>query len=106
MIDLILTNHRNIFMKTAVLETGISDYHKMMFSISNQTFPKGPSKSVCYGDLKNFDQKAFSSYIESEMSECSNSFENSFQIFQDTTQLFDPLKKKIIYYKNKTFMTK
>ena len=106
MIDLILTNHRSIFMKTAVLETGISDYHKMMFSISNQTFPKGPSKSVCYGDLKNFDQKAFNSYIKFKMSECPNSFENSFQIFQDTIQLFDPLKKKIICYKNKTFMTK
>ena len=31
MIDLILTNHRSSFMKIAVLETGISDHHKMKY---------------------------------------------------------------------------
>ena len=34
MINLTLANHRSSFMKTTVLETGISDYHKMVFSIS------------------------------------------------------------------------
>ena len=31
MIDLILTNHRSSFMKIAVLETCISDHHKMKY---------------------------------------------------------------------------
>lgn len=41
MIDSILTNHRSSFMKTVVLETGISDHHKMIFSILKHTFAKG-----------------------------------------------------------------
>ena len=106
MIDLILTNHRSSFMKTAVLETGISDHHKMIFSILKHTFAKGPPKTICYRDLKNFDQKAFNSYLEAKMAACPNSFEKFLQIFQDTVQLFASLKKKIIRYNNKTFMTK
>ena len=46
------------------------------------------------------------SYLESKMSECPNSFENFFQIFQNTVQLFAPLKKKYIRHENKTFMSK
>ena len=104
--DLILTNHRSSFMKIAVLKTGISDHHKMISSILKHTFTEGPPKPICYRDLKDFDQKAFNSYLESKISECPNSFEKFLQIFQDTTQLFALLKGKIISYNNKTFMTK
>ena len=106
MIDLILTNHRSSFMKTTMLETGISDHHKMVFPILKHTFAKEPPKTICYRDLKNFDQKAFNSYLESKMADCPNFFEKFLQIFQDTVPLFAPLKKKIIHYNNKTFMTK
>ena len=106
MIDLILTNHRSSFMKTAVLESGISDHHKIIFSILKHTFAKGPLKTICYRDLKNFDQKAFNSCLESKIADCPNSFEKFLQIFQDTAQLFSLLKKKVVRYKNKMFMTK
>ena len=66
--DLILTNHRSSFMKIAVLETGISDHHKMISSILKHTFTEGPPKPICYRDLKDFDQKAFNSYLESKIS--------------------------------------
>ena len=106
MIDLILTNHRSSFMKTAVLESGISDHHKIIFSILKHTFAKGPLKTICYRDLKNFDQKAFNSCLESKIADCPNSFEKFLQIFQDTAQLFSLLKKKVVRYKNKMFLTK
>ena len=44
MIDLILTNNRSSFMKTAVLETGISGHHDMIFSILKHTFAKDQPK--------------------------------------------------------------
>ena len=56
MMGFILTNHRSSFMKTTVLETGISDHHKMIFSILKCYFAKGPPKTICNRDLKNFDQ--------------------------------------------------
>ena len=106
MIDLILTNHRSSFMKTAVLETVMSDHRKMIFSILKHAFAKGPPKTVCYWDLKNFDQRASNCYLESKMADCRNSFEKLLQIFQVTLQVLAPLKKKIIRYNNKMFMTK
>ena len=106
MIDLILTNHRSSFMKTAVLESGISDHHKIIFSILKHTFAKGLLKTICYQDLKNFDQKAFNSCLQSKIADCPNFFEKFLQIFQDTAQLFSLLKKKVVRYKNKMFMTK
>ena len=71
----------------------------MIFSILKHTFAKGPPKTICYRDLKNFGQKVFSSYLESKMADCKNSVEKLLQIFQDTEQLFAPLKKKIIHYR-------
>ena len=41
MIDLVLTNRRSNFMKTAVLETGISILLIMIFSVLKYTFDKG-----------------------------------------------------------------
>ena len=66
MIDVILTNHRSSFMKTAMLETGFSDHHKMIFSILKHTFAKGPPKVVCYRGLKNFYLKVFNIYLKSK----------------------------------------
>ena len=106
MTDLIFTNHRSSFMKTEVLETGISDHHKMIFSILKYVFAKRPPKTICYRDLKNFGQKAFNSYLKSKVADCPNSFENFLQTFQDTVQLLAPVKTKIIRYNNKSFMTK
>ena len=85
---------------------GISDYHKMIFSILKHNLAKGPSKTICYRDLKNLDQKAFNGYLEFKMTACPDSFEKFLQIFQDAVQLFAPLKKKIIRYNNKMFTTK
>ena len=44
MIDLILTNNRSSFMKSAVLETGISGHHDIIFSILKHTFAKDQPK--------------------------------------------------------------
>ena len=44
-------------MKTAVLETGISDHHKMIFYILKHNFPEEPPKAICHRDMKNFDHK-------------------------------------------------
>ena len=48
-------------METTVLENGISDHHKMIFSILKYTFAKGQPKTICNRDLKDFNQKAFNS---------------------------------------------
>ena len=43
-IDLILTNKKNHFMKSATFETGLSDHHKLITTILRKTISKGNSK--------------------------------------------------------------
>ena len=56
-IDLILTNKKNHFMKSATFETGLSDHHKLTTTILRKTISKGNSKKMFYRDYKRFDQK-------------------------------------------------
>ena len=44
--DHIITNMASLFMKSCTLETGISDYRKLIMSICRMTFAKGKSKKV------------------------------------------------------------
>ena len=54
-IDLILTNHKQYFMKLQTLVTGISDFHVLTLTIMRNTFCKANSKTKFYRDYKNFD---------------------------------------------------
>ena len=55
-IDLILTNHKQNFMKSQALVTRISDFHAHTLTIMRNTFCKGNPKSK---DFKNFDHEMF-----------------------------------------------
>ena len=50
-IDLILTNKKNHFMKSARFETGLSDHHKLITTILRKAISKDNSKKMFYRDL-------------------------------------------------------
>ena len=56
-IDLILTNKKNHFMKSATFEAGLSDHHELIATILRQTISKDNSKKMFYRDYKRFDRK-------------------------------------------------
>ena len=58
-IDLIIKNHKTIFMKSDTCETGLSDHHKMVYSFLRKTFAKGKPKTIYNRYFKNFDQNKF-----------------------------------------------
>ena len=53
-IDLFLTNTVRSFQETQVFETGLSDFHKLVVTVLNSTFPKSPPNIVAYKGYKNF----------------------------------------------------
>ena len=55
-IDLILTNRQNSFRDTKVIETGLSDFHKLTATVLKVYFKKQPPKIISYIDYKNFSQ--------------------------------------------------
>ena len=58
-IDLIITNFPYLFTKTQNLETGLSDFHKLMFTVLKMHFEKPKPKIVVYRDHKNFSDERF-----------------------------------------------
>ena len=67
-IDLILTNCSRSFQNTGVFETGLSDFHKLTFTVLKQYYPKQKPKVVFYRKYKNFRNDLFRSELENELS--------------------------------------
>ena len=78
-------------MKSCTLETGISDYHKLIMSTCRMTFAKGKLFQEIL--IKNF----------SEMEVFLKSFETTFSL---TFEKFAPLKQKYLRYNNTPFMNR
>ena len=56
-IDLMLTNKQERFLRTKTVETGLSDFHKMVVSVFKTSFKKKKSKIVTHLDYKRFDNE-------------------------------------------------
>ena len=59
MIDLILTNKPLHFQKTHVVETGLSDYHKMISTFFKACSSKLKTKVIFYRSYKKFNESDF-----------------------------------------------
>ena len=53
--DLILTNKPRSFQTKCVIETGLSDFHRMTISVPKMNFRKLPPKVIDHRDFKKFD---------------------------------------------------
>ena len=53
-IDLILTNNPNSFQNSGVIETGLSDFHKMTVTVMKTTFEKLKPNIIHYWDYRKF----------------------------------------------------
>ena len=58
-IDLILTNNTNSFQNSGVIETGLSDFHKMTVTVMKTTFEKLKPNIIHYRDYRKFSNDKF-----------------------------------------------
>ena len=58
-IDLLLTNKPLSFQTTAVIEAGLSDFHKMIVAVMKMHFPKMKPRVIRYQKYKTFNNDAF-----------------------------------------------
>ena len=106
-IDLILTNKKNHFMKSATFETGLSDHHKLITTILRKTISKGNSKKMFYRDYKRFDQKKFETELKFKLNSQTNLSYSTFQAeFLEILNKIAPVKVKVLRFNNNAFMTK
>ena len=106
-IDLILTNKRNHFMKSATFRTDLSDHHKLITTILRKTISKGNSKKMFYRDYKRFDQKKFETELKLKLNSQTNLSYSTFQaVFLEILNKIAPVKVKVLRFNNNAFMTK
>ena len=106
-IDLILTNKKNYFTKSATFETGLSDHHKLITTILRKTISKGNSKKILYRDYKRFEQKKFEIELKFKLNSQINLSYSTFQaVFLKILNKIAPVKGKVLRFNNNAFITK
>ena len=64
--DLILTNKRFSFQNSCVAETGLSEFHRMILTVTKMTFQKLKPGVINYRDYKHFNNESFRDNLLSE----------------------------------------
>ena len=107
-IDLILTNSPLSFQSSGVVETGLSDFHKMNATVMKTTFQKLDPKIIHYRDCRKYCKDSFRedllSTLVMENINLSNGLQKFIYICIKTLDKFAPRKKKYSRGNNMPFM--
>ena len=107
-IDLILTNRPKSFQTTCVIETGLSDFHRMTVSVLKIL----PPRIISYRDFSNYHNANFINSLTEVIFEGENmeSFvkdsDSFFKVCTEVVNQHAPHKKKYVRGNNKRFMNK
>ena len=102
-----LTNKQERFLKAKTIETGLSDFHKMVVSIFKTSFKQQKPKIVTYRDYKRFDSEKFRESLITYLSTGKNISYDAFEnIVLQTLDKMTPMKQKNIRGNQSPFMNK
>ena len=111
-IDLILTNRPKSFQTTCVLETGLSDFHRITVSALKMHFQKLPPRIISYKDFSDYHNANFKTSLAELLFEGENteSFVKDPDCFYKAcTEVLNQharCKKKYVHANNKPLMNK
>ena len=110
-IDLILTNNYNNFQNPGLIETGVSDFHKMTVTIMKTTFEKLKPNIIHYRDCRKFSNDQFRENLIFRLSTenitiDSNGMEKFLQICIKSLDGLVPQKKNYSRRHNMPFISK
>ena len=78
-VDLILTNCPRSFQNSCVIETGLSDFHKLIVTVMKTTYKKSQPKIITYRSYKYFNNDSFREallQIECNGNNCDENFKD------------------------------
>ena len=108
-IDLFLTNRQKSFQNTSTIETGISDFHKLVVTVLKMYYKKQNPKIFQYRNYKTFNEESFKNELNRELTliDLNNAELADFQdIYLSVLNKHAPVKHKYIRANNSNFMTK
>ena len=108
-IDLILTNRPQSFQNSSVIETGLSDFHKLTITVLKTSFRKKPPKIIRYRSYKNFSNVNFRhdlNYYISNIDIYNTSNDDFVKAFMHILDAHAPTKQKCIRANDSPFISK
>ena len=109
-IDLMLTNQEKYFQNSLTIESGLSDFHKMIVTVFKATFKKRAPTLIKYRNYSQFNDDFFRSNLASalllNLDLRSISYEEFYNIFMYVLNKHAPLKTKVIRANNIPYMNK
>ena len=105
-IDLLLTNKKDLFKNSNVLEVGISDHHSLTITTLKSQLVKGNAKTKLYRDYSEFNMDNFKAELDDKLkSGVVTEYSNFQNIFIQILNYHAPAKKNV-RFNNSFFMTK
>ena len=105
-IDLILTNRAQNFQESRAIETGISDFHKMIITVLKYDYQKKSPICIKYRSYKNFNDDDFRNDLSNNISYKILNYDNFRDIFMSVLNAHAPMKSKIIRGNHAPFMNR
>ena len=108
-IDLILTNCPRSFQNADIFETGLSDFHKLTFTVPKQHFPKQKPRVVIHRQYKSFCNDYFRIELENTLLKYDFNnidYDNFIKTFLTVLDKHAPIKKKYLRANLANFVTK
>ena len=108
-IDLFLTNRPKCFQSTMTMETGISDFHKMVNTVLKTFYKKQKPKIIHYRNYKTLNANLFKEELNSELLNIDINNAELVEFASTVLSVLDknaPIKRKHIRANNSAFMTK
>ena len=108
-IDLLLTNFPKCFQNSCVIETGLSDFHKMVVTVMKTNLQKLEPKIINYRNYRYFSNDRFREKVTSELSKVvlensDKGFNKFLDVCKEALNMYAPLKKKYTRGNNSPFM--
>ena len=108
-IDLMITNRCRCFQNTEVVETDLSDFHKMAITVLRTSFKKAPPKIIAFRDHKTFSIEIFHLELVA-MLNCHDVNNIDYDAYNDIVMVLvnihAPLKYKYVRGNQSPFMNK
>ena len=106
-IALFLTNHPQSFQSSVTIETGISDFHKMVITVLKVFCKKKQKQKIIqYRSYKNFDNQVFQREWNRFKYKLLKNVSELIEFFQSILDKYGPKKWKCIWENNSNFAAK
>ena len=108
-IDVMLTNRKNSFKNSMMIESGLSDHHKLTISILKIFYKKKEPVKINYRFYKNFIESDFRNHFLHSLQNCNQEtmqYDEFKEIFMRVLNSHAPNKQRVVRGNNQPFMNK